>query len=813
MKQIFPIHDKWLLFQQSTADNDTIIPAEGIPVTVPGTVHTDLLEAGLIEDPFYGDNERSLQWIAERNWKYTVRFDLPETFSGKEVQNLVFDGLDTVADIRLNGTLIGTAQNMFRKYFFNIKTVVNKNNNLLEVYFTSPLTHAHAVKKSLRQFPSARHPERAFLRKAQYSFGWDWGPAFPTMGIWRPVYLEGYDIAKIGAVYFETSFLEENKAGIKIRNHIHGTCTPDLTLHIRVTCENQVIKKVVACGDSPFVELNLEVNEPRLWWPRGYGEPNLYRLDIVLMNQTGEVLDRIERKVGIRTISLELKNREAKAFRFRVNNELLYLKGANWIPADSFLPRVKEDTYNRLLNLAGEAHMNVIRVWGGGIYEEELFYELCDQLGLLVWQDFMFACAAYPEDVLFIEEVKREIEDNVTRLQHHPSILIWCGNNENEWIQYRDQCGPVDQMPGFSLFHMHIPEWLKVLDPSRPYWPSSPFGEEKDPNDPRSGNHHQWDVWSYWMDYTKVVADESLFITEFGFQGPANFFTFKKYLPESALYPQSELFEFHNKQEEGPERIFRFLSTHLPVHTGMHDFIYLTQLNQAFALKACLEHWRLRRPDTSGSIIWQLNDCWPVTSWSLIDSELNPKLAWHEVRRTFANPFIAFLKQDGHVKVYLEGFDLADGTVDIIKVDSEGKQQPVFHTSYRGDSSVFRKRLIYSMSDDNITPGSVYVASVFDHNKTLKARNYFTARPWKYQKLADAGGSFKLEPYDKKSIAITASLPLFFVQFIHPILQFTDNGFILLEEESKIIGVSGGTFDFKKIDEITVFHLNDYLRI
>jgi beta-mannosidase len=769
-----------------------------------------LLAAGIIKDPFFGENERSLKWIAECDWKYVLPFDSPTNLHDSEIVHLVFDGLDTVATVILNGTELGTTDNMFLQYRFPVSALLKSHDNLLEVIFKSPLEFVREHRKPLRQFPSARHADRVFLRKAQYSFGWDWGPEFPTMGIWRPVRLEAYETAMLGPLIFETRAIDEDKAVVGIKVQTVGANGNDLLLQCRLSSSDcDMAVETVSDSEGTF-RLTMNVPEPRLWWPRGSGESSLYRLDLELREPDGELLDRCSRKVGIRTVALELKDGSADTFRFRINGKVVYLKGANWIPADSFLSRVSDKKYVRLLNMAREANMNVLRVWGGGIYEEELFYDLCDELGILVWQDFMFACAAYPEDEAFIRNVKKELEYNVRRLQYHPSLLIWCGNNENEWIQHRDQCGPVEQMPGYALFHHHFPQWLGELDSTRPYWPSSPFGDDEDPNDPRSGNRHQWSVWSYWTDYTKVVEDQSLFVTEFGFQAPAHYHTFRKSLPEAALHCQSGQFEFHNKQEEGPERLFRFLSGHLPVRTELPDFIYLTQLNQAFALKTCLEHWRLNQPHTSGSVIWQLNDCWPVTSWALIDYELHPKLAWYAVRDSFANVLIAFRKNGRQIDLLLVNPHQLKGQIEMRKVHGDGEQTQIMEAAVPG-SEKQHANPVMSLSGEDIHGSSIYIASFYSEKKDLIARTYHATRPWKYQTLPEPAGKFKLTMIDSRSLEISTDVTLYFVQLTHPVLDFSDGGFILLPGESRILWVSGGHLTPEVMEEIRVFHLNAYL--
>ena len=411
-------------------------------------------------------------------------------------------------------------------------------------------------------------------------------------------------------------------------------------------------EKKIPIQRSNIYKISFRIKDPKLWWPNGEGEQNLYLLNVKIVDDNNFVLDEVVKNVGIRKIELVLKDKNKSTFKFRINHKDIFCKGVNWIPADSFLPRVAHKKYSDLLSYAKQANINMVRVWGGGTYESDEFYNLCDEMGLLVWQDFMFACGSYPENDDFLANVKEEVTQNVLRLQHHACLALWCGNNENEWIWFQEQKSSYKKMPGYKIFHRVIPKILKKIDHDRPYWPSSPFGNDDDPNSYNSGNTHQWNIWSKWIDYKTVKNDRSLFVTEFGFQGPANKDTFKKYLPKKNRNISDKIFEHHNKQIEGPERIIKFLSSHLPIKTGWDDYLYLTQLNQAFALKTCLEYWRTNGR-TNGSIIWQLNDCWPVTSWSIIDSDINPKIAYYFVKNTFALQLLYFKDEGSKIKVIL----------------------------------------------------------------------------------------------------------------------------------------------------------------
>ncbi|MCK5076272.1 MAG: hypothetical protein KAR38_07840, partial [Calditrichia bacterium] len=432
-----------------------------------------------------------------------------------------------------------------------------------------------------------------------------------------------------------------------------------------------------------------------------------------------------------------------------------------------------------------------------------------------VWQDFMFACAAYPEDREFLNEVEEEVKENVLRLQRHPSLAIWCGNNENEWNWVKDKCGNLNMMPGFTIFHKLIPGLLKELDPLRPYWPSSPFGMDSDPNDYASGNTHQWDIWSKWIDYTEVVNDKSLFVSEFGFQGPANYHTFQKCIPEKEFKPQSRVFEFHNKQEDGPERIYRFLSAHLPIPKDIKSYIYLAQLNQALALKTCLEHWRMRWPETGGSIVWQLNDCWPVTSWALIDSEVNPKLAYYDVKRTFANPLINFQETEDHLDILLKNFsnNQLSGYLNLVEITlPEGNIKEIEQIKIDDISKGIETNKVISISKLDLNNKAVLVASLNDSKGGLINRTYFTPGPWKYLHLPQLNKIPEIEWDDvNNKIIITTTTPCFFIKLRHPDLFFSDNGFILLPGEKKSISILKGLIKDVNKEELEICCLNQYL--
>lgn len=810
MTKKFFLHDKWNLKIVNNNGSETSLTVNDVvEAKVPGTVHTDLLNAGLIDDPYYTDNELKLGWISDCDWVYSTNFDLPAELEDKNI-TLNFDGLDTICAVILNGTLLGKTENMFLKHSFRISDIVKAKNNSLEVKFYSPVNYAKAQQEKHGKIPvpSETNSERVYIRKAQYSFGWDWGPSFPTMGIWRPVYLSEADQPAISNIDFRTIHIENNKAEVKLSFNVNNNQNNKLRAKVILSYEGKKIEIEESLSSHTLFDTVINVENPKLWWPNGYGNQNLYELRIQLLDENNSVICEETRLVGIRTIKLELGKEGKSIFRFIINGHRIYVKGVNWIPGDSFLPRVSSEKYARLLTLAREASVNMVRVWGGGIYENDEFYNLCDQLGLLVWQDFMFACGSFPEHEEFLNSVKSEVEYNVLRLRNHPSIAIWCGNNENEWIWSFQQDSHYSQMPGYKIYKEIIPSILALLD-DRPYWQSSPFGFDKDPNSQTSGNRHQWYIWSGWVDYTKVTDDNSLFVTEFGFQGPADIDTFKKYIPEPNRKIHDRIFEFHNKQVEGPERIIKFLSGHLPLPNSWEDFMYLAQLNQAFALKACLEHWRLNQPVTNGSIIWQLNDTWPVTSWSLIDSELNPKMSYYFVGQTFRTITLSFKKSEEKISLYLvDDISSFEGNADVSIVQAE-TGEIVKKVLISISSRIQGITLLKEFAKDKISVNQnwIIVATLYDRDKKIIGRNFYVSDKWKYLTLAKANISYSLE---NDKLKLMTDKPAYFVDVYLPGSTLDDRGFILLPDEEKELVISNydGNVDKK---QIKIFSLNDYL--
>ncbi|MET9495641.1 glycoside hydrolase family 2 protein [Streptomyces sp. NPDC006552] len=602
---------------------------------VPGCVHTDLLAAGRIPDPFIGRNEREIAWVGRRAWTYTRDLGAAQTATGAhERTDLVFDGLDTVARIVLDGAELGRTRNMHRSYRFDVTGRAGE----LSVTFDSAYDEADAVRATVGERPNAYPEPFQYLRKMACSFGWDWGPTVVTAGMWRPVRLEHWSTARITRVRPLVT-VDGTRGRVELRVDLERTAAGAAR---RLTAQATVAgASARAETDGDALTLVLDVPDVRLWWPRGYGEQPLYDIELTLFADD-RPLDGWHRRTGFRTIEIDrAADEHGTGFTFVVNGTRIFVRGVNWIPDDVLPSRLTPERYRTRLQQTADAHADLVRVWGGGIYEDAAFYDACDELGLMVWQDFLFACAAYPEEQPLRGEVEAEARENVARLMPHPSLVVWNGNNENLW-GFRDwewEGALAGNSWGEGYYLGLLPRVVAETDPTRPYLAGSPWSGSWDhhPNDPDHGTHHSWEVWNR-QDYTAYRANVPRFVSEFGWQAPPALATLRRALPGEPLAPDSPGMLHHQKAEGGNDKLNRGVARHFPLPEGDFDrWHYLTQLVQARAVATGIEHWRANWPRCAGTIVWQINDCWPVSSWAAIDGDGRPKPLYHELRRLYAD--------------------------------------------------------------------------------------------------------------------------------------------------------------------------------
>ena len=620
------------------------VPAElrgvVVPATVPGCVHLDLLAAGLIPDPYLDENEAVVAWVGRTSWTYSTRFDWDVRGDGWSI-DLVAEGLDTVAEVRLNDVVVAHTQNMHRTHRIPVAAALRRGSNDLTITFAAPVSAAEARSIELGPRPHVNaHPYNA-IRKMACSYGWDWGPDLPTVGVWRSLALETWATARLAGV---RPLVSVDGATGHLRVHVDIARAPDDKTPLTVRVAASGVSKSVSTERSALV-VEIDVPEASVWWPTGYGEQPTYAVDVALLDGT-DVLGTWEGRVGFREVDLDIApDPHGTPFALHVNGIPVFVRGVNWIPDDCFPCRIDRARYLERLTQAKDAGVNLVRVWGGGIYESDDFYDVCDELGLLVWQDFLFACASYAEEEPLRGEVLAEAREAVTRLSPHPSLALWNGCNENIWGYW--DWGWKEKLGGLTWGWGYYDELLRALvedlDPTRPYSAGSPYSLSPDrhPNDPAHGTMHVWDVWNE-VDYRGYRDYAPRFVAEFGFQGPPTWPTLVESIHDEPRRVDSAAMLVHQKAEDGNGKLARGLLKHLPTPLNFEDWHWATSLNQARAVAFGIEHFRSLSPRCMGAIMWQLNDCWPVTSWAAIDGGGRKKPLWYALRRTFADRLLTF---------------------------------------------------------------------------------------------------------------------------------------------------------------------------
>jgi len=687
-----------------------------MPATIPGTVQTDLLNLKKIPQPFKANNEDSIQWISENNWRYKTHFLVAEEVLLKSKHFLNFEGLDTYASIFLNDSLILNTNNAFRSWEIEVSDILQLENDLQIKLQATDSIEKIASNKLDYELPEA---PRVFTRKPQFQYGWDWGPTIKTMGITKNISLVSYENIRFKEVFLKTNFISDSIAKISAELTIHSQKQQEVSIKIiNNNSKETFISKIEISPEQTEYTIPFNIENPKLWWTHNLGIPFLYNIEIELLND-GYKKESFSKKLGIRSIELiSEKDSVGEGFYFKLNGKPVYMKGANYIPQNIFLPEVDQEDYSKLINDVVDANMNMLRVWGGGVYEAEFFYQLCDVKGVLVWQDFMFACAMYPGDKAFLENIKQEAIENVKRLRQHPSIALWCGNNENSegWSRWGWKDGKTEAQQQkiwegyYAVFNHILPRVVDSLQPSVSYWESSPKFGRGDNRYQFEGDAHDWWVWHDGYPFEHFEEEVPRFMSEFGFQSFPSYEAIKYFTELDTINLSDPSFANHQKHARGFSLIREYMERDFPVPSKGEDYVYMSQVLQAYGMTKGIYAHRRAKPYNMGTLYWQLNDCWPAVSWSSIDGLGNWKALHYQVKKAFENVIISTSKKEKELEVYIvnDTFSEIKDTLVISHLDFNGTV--IFKEEALVSSPINSSKIVYKYQLKN---------KEFDHNNTF----------------------------------------------------------------------------------------------
>lgn len=823
--------DRGWMFAQSGTDR-------WLPATVPGTVHQDLLRHRLLPNPFFGLNEEKIQWVENEDWEYKTTFTVTEEQLARDAALMTFEGLDTYASVYLNGSLLLKADNMFVGYSVPVKEVLRKGENRLHVFFRSPIKETLPQRASNGfDYPADNdHSDKrlsVFTRKAPYSYGWDWGIRMVTSGIWRPVTLRFYDRASISDYHVKQLSLTGQLAEVSNELEINSVSPEKTEAEVVVSCslkngEPLVVRRKVALNPGiNRVKVPVEIKNPVRWMPNGWGEAVLYDFTAQVVCQ-GKTVASEHRRIGLRTVRLvQEEDRQGMSYYFEVNGIPLFAKGANFIPADNMLPSMTDERYAALFQDIKAANMNVIRVWGGGTYEDNRFYDLADENGILVWQDFMFACTIYPADPMFLKRVAEEADYNIKRLRNHACLALWCGNNEIlEGLKYwgwKSRFIPEVYEEFYrnydKLFRELLPAKVKEWDEGRSYVHSSPyFANWGRPDSWKIGDSHNWGIWYGKKTFESSDTEIGRFISEFGFESFPEMKTIATFASPEDYEIESKVMTAHQKSSQGNDLIRTYMERDFIVPEKFEDFVYVGLVLQGQGMRHGFEAHRRNRPYCMGTLYWQLNDSWPVVSWSSIDYYGNWKALHYQAQRAFAPLIVNAIQEDGNLNVYLISDKLEDTgglTLDMKLTDFSGKRlaQKSVKVEAPANSSVkvFGEALD-AWVDETKRNTCFLLLALRDRSGREVARDVHYFVPTKELDLPQTAVRCKLKVADG-SCEVTLSSPKLakdvFVQIPYQGARFTDNFFDLLPGETRKIVVTSPEIKKNGKPEITLRHIRE----
>ncbi|MDX2249022.1 MAG: glycoside hydrolase family 2 protein [Bacteroidia bacterium] len=816
-----PINSRW---EFRKVDENTWLPA-----TVPGTVHSDLLHLQKIPDPQYRMQEKEVQWIEEEDWEYKTTFSVDRSVRDMDVTRLKFHGLDTYTDVFLNDSLILSSDNMFRVWEVDVKPFLKPGNNDLSVYFHSP------IKEGMKKFKATPYlipatnelaPQdrrtSVHTRKAPYHYGWDWGQRLVTSGIWRPVELIAWNYARIEDVRFEVKSISTEKAQYQAIVNISALVAEDLELEVWVNDLSLPVatKTISAKPGSLTAELPFDILKPELWWPNGLGEQPLYDITFRLSAE-GKFIHSHKEKIGVREVKLVQKPDPAgSSFHFEVNGIPVFMKGANYIPPHNLNPTVTTQQYRRVIQAAVDANMNMLRVWGGAIYENDEFYNLCDENGILIWQDFMFACAMYPADEGFIENVKQEAVDNIKRLRNHPCLALYCGNNENltAWHKWNWQTthnlSPEDSAElwhGYErVFYEVLPEAIQTYDPERFFWPSSPSSAFKELANHISGDEHDWRIWFQQKPFDTYKENTARFVSEYGLQAYPDMRTIRAFTEEGDRDMDSEVMRHRQRSFmpyiapgfSGNDMILYYVKEYFPDPKDFAELVYFSQLTQKEALKTGTEAHRRNKPYTMGSLYWQIDDCWPTMSWASTDYFGRWKASHYAVKKSYAEVIVSPTIDDGQVRVYVvsDRMTPVEAELEIKLMDFYGKilfSQNIPVECYANSSRYFFEKPVETLVSAGMENRVIMTTNLREKGEVISENILYFARP-KVLDLPEATLNTKVSAEnDGYTVEVSSNV---FAKGVHLDVEeiegfFSDNYFDLLPGEIRKVTFTPTTLE------------------
>lgn len=809
--QVCTLHSDWTFCQVG----DTLWS----DAKVPGTIHQDLINHNRIPNPFYGMNEEAVQWVENEDWMYRTSFVVTEEQLNRDAAVLELDGLDTYADVFLNGALILRSDNMFVGHKVSVKSVLRKGENRLLIRFRS------AVKEALPQwetngfdYPADNdHSSKRvsiYTRKAPYSYGWDWGIRLATCGIWRPVRLVFSDVARIEDYYVRQASVSASKADVDNRLEITNVTSQPVSALLKVAYHytasdtKEVQKQIELRPGENTVSLPVVVDNPHLWMPNGWGEPSLYKFTASVSVDGVEVASQ-ERQVGLRSIRVVMEDDEhGKSFYFEVNGHPMFAKGANFIPDDALLSNVTPERYKRIFEDVKAADMNMLRVWGGGIYEDDKFYDEADRNGILIWQDFLFACTTYPHDPLFLKRVEAEAEYNIKRLRGHASLAMWCGNNEiYEGVRYwgwknkytAEAFAEMDR--GYDvLFRQLLPDMVKRFDSDRFYMHGSPYEANWGRKESwKIADSHNWGTWYGRKPFESFDSEIPRFMSEYGFQAFPEMKTIRTFAEEKDFELESPVMNAHQKATIGNALIKQTMGLYYKVPAKFEDLVYVGLVLQGQGMRHGIEAHRRNRPYCMGSLFWQLNDSWPVVSWSSIDYYGNWKAMQYQSQRAFAPVLINAIKEGDDLCVYLISDELQDRddvrlTVELMDFDGKSHGKWTQNGKLTANTSMLflKKRVDELLSKQDAATSFLRFTLKAKNGAALADEVFYFAYP-KDQKLPEARIETSVK---KRGEAIEMTLKTdklardIFIEVPVQGVRFSDNFFDLLPGQRKKITIT-----------------------